>query len=433
MGSSFIMSILKNNKIYLIALINTVFLAATTNASATPSDIDLKDWELAWSDEFNYPNKQLDDNWISQNGPTENPWVLSSRWRENAVVKDGVLNLLAKKESRGGQEWTTGNIWSKRQFHYGYFEARYKIAGAYGTNNSFWFWPKNGVPDGEKACEIDVNEGHYPNIINTNIHNWTDKYTLPNGRVAHSDNQLHHTLEGQPDHTIKLDSPIKTNKIRLRSQNPASIHISEFRVFAPSDNGYPDAFDEKAIQAHTNHALDSGVTLSTNGIFNRLPSEEKFAIDNRPDTRWVSEKHGNKFLELTWSAPVDIGAIQFINGWLQEYGVSEGSYRNLISDYSLEYHNGETWVEVASYDAASVADYSEKFHTYGLEWDQDYFKFYLDGKLFYQMRNDVCFSETTMLFSLAILKAAIAGQVNDSIDGTSMAIDWVRYYTPKSQ
>ncbi|XPF95777.1 family 16 glycosylhydrolase [Colwellia sp. RE-S-Sl-9] len=409
-----------------------VFILSLSKTSlANDNAIDLSQWQLNWSDEFNYPNKQLDRNWISQNGPTENAWVLSSRWRDNAIVKDGVLHLMSKKESRGGQEWTTGNVWSKRAFHYGYFEARYKYAGAYGTNNSFWFWPKQGVSEGEKACEVDINEGHYPNIMNTNVHNWTDTYTLPNGRVSHSDNQLHHTLIGQPDHTIVLAKPIKTKRIRLRSQNPASIHINEFRVFAPSASGYPEAFDEEQVKTLTNHALAKDMTLATNGIYKRLVSEEKYAIDDRIDTRWVSDKHGDKFIELNWNAEKNIGAVQFINGWLQESGPSKGLYRNLISDYVIEYHNGNEWVEIANYDSANVADFSEEYHTYGIAWDEDYFKFYFDGKLYHTMRNDVCFSETTMLFSLAILKAAIAGPVTDDIDGTSMAIDWVRYYTKK--
>lgn len=408
-----------------------ILIFVTSLNSLAEKSIDLSQWQLSWSDEFNYSNKKLDNNWSSQNGPTENAWVLSSRWRDNAVVKDGVLHLMTKKENRGGQVWTTGNVWTKRTFHYGYFEARYKYAGAYGSNNSFWFWPKQGVAEGEKACEIDINEGHYPNIINTNIHNWTDKETLPNGRVSHSDNQLHHTLIGQPDHTVTLATPIKTKKIRLHSQNPASIHINEFRVFAPSTNGYPDAFDQKQVSALTNLAAAKDTTLKTNGIFSRLVSEEKFAIDGRIDTRWVSEKHGEKFIELNWDKEKTIGAVQFINGWLQESGPSTGLYRNLIAEYQIEYYDGKKWVEIANYNAAKVADFSEEYHTYGLAWDEDYFKFYFDGKLYYTMRNDVCFSETTMLFSLAILKAAIAGPVTDDLDGTSMAIDWVRYHTKK--
>ncbi|WP_157471629.1 family 16 glycosylhydrolase [Gilvimarinus agarilyticus] len=382
------------------------------NYSNANGDVDFSQWTLSWSDEFDYENEALEDNWISQNGPTENEWVLSSRWRDNAVVDDGVLLLKAEKESRGGQDWTTGNVWSKRTFGYGYYEARMKYAGAYGTNNSFWLWPKQGTSEGEKACEIDINEGHYPNIINTNVHNWTDKYTLPNGRVAHSDNQLHHTLHGDPENGLTLDKPVFTRKVRLRSNNPASIHIAEFRVLDGSSEN-----------------IATAASISTNGVFSKLPSKESFAIDGRADTRWVSGKHGEKWLELEWDKPQQVAGIEFSNGWLQEFGAAKGKYRNLISDYVIEYHDGDNWVKVAQYDAAQVADYSTQWHTYGLEWDEDYFRFYLDGELYHQMRNDVCFSDTTILFSLAILKADIAGPVTDAIDGTSMKVDWVRYYT----
>ncbi|WP_017446624.1 glycoside hydrolase family 16 protein [Gayadomonas joobiniege] len=407
------------SSVFLLAITNSVFSADQTQAErlANAPQIDLSQWQLAWHDEFDYPDDELDKKWISQNGPTENEWVLSSRWRENAIVKDGVLHLLSRKESRGGQDWTTGNVWTKRTFGYGYFEAKFKYAGAYGTNNSFWFWPRQGVPEGQKACEIDINEGHYPNIINTNVHNWTDTYTLPSGRVSHEDDQKHWTLKGDPNHKIVLNKSVRVTKVRLTSNNPASIHISEFKVFDQ---------DKTENLAHA-----SDTQLKTNGVFNKLPSKPEYAIDGREDTRWVSAKHGKKWLELSWSEPKSIQSIEFKNGWLQEYGDSKGFYRNLISDYRLEYFADNQWHTAKVYNAADVADFSQQYHTFGLEWDKDYFKFYLDGKLYHTMRNKVCFSETSLLFSLAILRAGIAGPVTDEIDGTSMKIDWVRYYQKK--
>lgn len=401
-----------------MALLSCSSIQAKTEQAANPprEQIDLSQWQLTWSDEFNYDNAELDKEWISQNGPTENEWVLGSRWRDNAVVKNGVLHLENRKESRGGQDWTSGNVWTKRTFGYGYFEARYKYAGAYGTNNSFWFWPKQGVPEGEKACEIDINEGHYPNIMNTNVHNWTDTYTLPNGRVTHDDNQLHHTLEGQPLHEFTLKRAIKTTKLRLRSSNPASIHIRDFSVFG----------------GETNHALAKDVSITSSGTFNKLPSKHEYAVDGRDDTRWVSNKHASKWLQLEWPSERKIDRLSLLNGWLQEYGASKGLSRNLMADFEIEYHDGKQWQSIASYDAADEHNYAEDYHTYGLAWDEDYFRFYFDGELYHTMRNDVCFSETTLLFSLAILKADIAGPVTDAIDGTSMKVDWVRYYTPKA-
>ena len=131
--------------------------------------------QLVWSDDFDYPNAQLDAGWNAQNGPSGH--ILCSRWRENAVVENGILLLKNKKENRGGQEWTSASIWSKKQFQYGYFECRYKYAAATGTNNSFWLMTTGTNPTQGKKFEIDINEGHYHAEVNTNLHNWSDVTT----------------------------------------------------------------------------------------------------------------------------------------------------------------------------------------------------------------------------------------------------------------
>jgi len=143
--------------------------------------------QLVWSDDFDYPNTQLDAGWYAQNGPSGH--ILCSRWRENAVVENGILHLKNKKENRGGQEWTSASIWSKKQFQYGYFECRYKYAAATGTNNSFWLMTTGTNPTQGKKFEIDINEGHYPAEVNTNLHNWSDVTTDPaTGKSTHPSN-----------------------------------------------------------------------------------------------------------------------------------------------------------------------------------------------------------------------------------------------------
>ncbi len=101
----------------------------SSSSAGTETDgetIDLSEWELVWEDDFDYPDAQLDERWESQNGPSHH--ILCSRWRENVVVRDGVLHLINRKENRGGQAWTSGSIWTKRKFKYGYFECRYRYA-----------------------------------------------------------------------------------------------------------------------------------------------------------------------------------------------------------------------------------------------------------------------------------------------------------------
>src|SRR5512137_2667645 len=72
---------------------------------------------LVFSDEFNGTTADLDKNWDFQNGTSGH--ILSSRWRENAVVTNGFLRLVARKEKRGRQEWTAGSLWTRETFQYG--------------------------------------------------------------------------------------------------------------------------------------------------------------------------------------------------------------------------------------------------------------------------------------------------------------------------
>jgi beta-glucanase (GH16 family) len=152
-------------------------------------------WELVWSDEFGGPDVELERKWKSQNGPSGH--ILSSRWRENAVVTNGLLRLVARKEKRGGQEWTAGSLWTREMFQYGYFECRYRYAAAAGLNNSFWLMPTgtNKITTG-KRFEIDVNEGHYPDKINNNIHNHSDTRVV-NGKRTHPTSSRTFTYKDQ--------------------------------------------------------------------------------------------------------------------------------------------------------------------------------------------------------------------------------------------
>ena len=128
-----------------------------------------EEWVLTFNDEFN--GTEMD--WSIWKSAAQSPAsLLSSRWPENAVVKDGNLNLEVRREQRGGKEWTAGSVWVRPEVFAqscGYWEARYKIAECSGINNSFWMTSSVGASEG-KRYELDVNEGHYPNIVNTNYH-----------------------------------------------------------------------------------------------------------------------------------------------------------------------------------------------------------------------------------------------------------------------
>ncbi|NJB82543.1 family 16 glycosylhydrolase [Wenyingzhuangia aestuarii] len=391
--------------------------------------IDLSKWTLTWNDEFDYDNSKLEEKWISQNSKSGG-FVLSSRWRENAVVKNGILELLAKKETKGGQEWTTGNIWTKETFNYGYYECRYKYAGATGTNNSFWLWPMKGVKSGEKAIELDINEGHFPNEINTNIHNWTDKW-IEDGLEKHSVNPMPFAIGGsqkKPDYSTILDNSITAKKLRFSSNNGSHFHMREFKIYAPNSLGYPTNIlaesTDNTITGLTNHAKSNDVSITVSGNYNATTNSRNIA-DNKTSTSWISQIDGEKWIEFNWTDSKKIGAIQFVNGW------KNGSQWNgMIDGYTIQYHNGTEWIDLINYSIYGDEDFSKDYHTYGVMWNKDVHEFYYDGELIRSIPNENNHANTNILLSLAVLKGGIAGPVTDVIDGTSMKVDYVRYYTP---
>lgn len=98
-------------------------LAAPTTGTRLPGGGTK--WEPNWSEKFDRPEAQLEDRWKSHN--TCSTHILSS-WRENAVVSNGTLKLLKKKEKRGCNDWSSGKVLPKEEFQYGDFTSSLRPA-----------------------------------------------------------------------------------------------------------------------------------------------------------------------------------------------------------------------------------------------------------------------------------------------------------------
>ncbi len=61
--------------------------------------------------------------------------------------------------------WSTGSIFTKAQYSYGFFEATMKIADIKGMNNAFWLTTQDHY-------EIDVGEVQYPNYSHIGLQYW---------------------------------------------------------------------------------------------------------------------------------------------------------------------------------------------------------------------------------------------------------------------
>ena len=385
-----------------------------------------KGMKLVWSDDFNYPNAKLDSFWIAQNGP--NTHILCSRWRENAVVQNGILHLNNKKENRGGQEWTSASLWTKEQFLYGYFECRYKYAAATGTNNSFWMMTTGTNPTTGKKFEIDINEGHFPFEMATNIHNWSDVTTDPlTGQSTHpSYSQSFNLSSSKPGVTIQPTTPVNTKRIRFSSTYGTHLHIQEFRIYNPNAAGYPSALSQTADQdvaGLVNYARDPMTKITSSGVYG-AGYEAQNVADGSLIKHWVSQDSGEKWLEFDLGADRTIGCIQFVSGWFSN------TWNNVIDNYKVQYFNGSTWVDMDSFDVvANGKNLANEFHIYGLEWRKDSLIYYYDGKAMRRSINEFCHSPAPLYLSEAII--SWAGAVTDAIDGTSMEVDWVKVFQSK--
>ena len=137
------------------------------------------EYQLVWSDEFD--GTSLDEsNWTPQTGGggwgNQESQNYTAR-TENLRVQNGCLEIEARKESYGGNEYTSARIYSKgkREFTYGKLEARINLPSGYGTWPAFWTlgnhgsWPNCG--------EIDIMEhtGTSPNRILGTLHTLKDR------------------------------------------------------------------------------------------------------------------------------------------------------------------------------------------------------------------------------------------------------------------
>lgn len=147
-------------------------LAPASQAQELPPEA--RSMKLVFAEECS--DADLAKEWNFEKGsPDTRAYMLSSRWRENIDAASGNCSLKQRKENRNDKPFTSGHMWTKKLFTYGYFEARIRYSKASGIDNAFWLMASGKREPGEVKCEIDVLEGTYPNVATANLHITDDK------------------------------------------------------------------------------------------------------------------------------------------------------------------------------------------------------------------------------------------------------------------
>lgn len=177
----------------LILLLFVSFLTINCGKSKSTSNTTFD--KLVWSDEFNENGAINSNKWFHQTQlPAGGDWYggLINHYTnriENSYVKDGFLNIVAKKEIFNDQgeikAYTSARLNSKFAFTYGRLEIRAKLPVGLGTWPAIWmlnkninepgaYWQKQGFGTTHwPVCgEIDIIEhwGKRQNFIQSAVH-----------------------------------------------------------------------------------------------------------------------------------------------------------------------------------------------------------------------------------------------------------------------
>ena len=127
------------------------------------SDKNEPDWNLVWSDEFNYTGLPDITNWGNEVGFIRNNELqyYTDRRPENASVMNGNLLIIGRKESYETADYTSASLitYGKHSWTYGKIEARIKLPIGQGLWPAFWTLGQNINQVGWPQCgEIDIME-----------------------------------------------------------------------------------------------------------------------------------------------------------------------------------------------------------------------------------------------------------------------------------
>ena len=141
-----------------------LLVMASLLSGCTPNNKIPDGYKLFFEDEFD--GDKLSNAWSYEIGNGNNGWGNSEveyYKQENAVVKDGKLHIIAKREQVGDFNFTSARIKTANRvkFKYGIVEAKISLPAQRAMWPAFWMMPNDSVYGGwPHSGEIDIMEAN---------------------------------------------------------------------------------------------------------------------------------------------------------------------------------------------------------------------------------------------------------------------------------
>jgi len=154
-----------------------VFFQAATGQA--PGSEKGRQWQLVWSDEFNYTGLPDSTKWSYDVGGhgwgNREKQYYTEKKLQNAAVRDGLLSITAVRENFNGASYTSARLVSKNKgdWKYGRVEVRAKLPKGRGVWPAIWMLPTDWKYGGWPASgEIDIMEhvGYLPDSVFGTVH-----------------------------------------------------------------------------------------------------------------------------------------------------------------------------------------------------------------------------------------------------------------------
>lgn len=135
-----------------ILFLAAAFFAEAVCAAAPPREITTPSgaaWRLVWNDEFDYRGLPDPARWDYDTSGNDQGWgnnelqCYTAARRKNARVRNGLLTITARRESREGKKYTSSRLITRgrQTWCYGRVEARVRFPEGRGTWSAVWLMP----------------------------------------------------------------------------------------------------------------------------------------------------------------------------------------------------------------------------------------------------------------------------------------------------